>query len=177
MLVIPMRFRMVVTAFLIVAVAGCADRAGTAARPVAPRLTVDIIMKTTTVVRGRDLSGILRVTNNTGRPVTLANSGGCRIPWTVALEGARVKAVPAFTSTCDRRPRVAATGITDWPFTTTSRYPACTNDRSAVTSQFPACTPDGTLPPLPAGDYRAVLVSQAPLLPVPPPVTVRLLTQ
>jgi hypothetical protein len=37
---------------------------------------------------------------------------------------------------------------------------------------MPACRPDRSLPPLPAGSYRAVVFAVSPGLPVPPPVSV-----
>jgi hypothetical protein len=137
-------------------------------------LSTRISLSTTSIASGERLAGVLTVTNRTDEPITLTLGGGCRPKWAVVLANEQIRTEPVFTLECATQPMVIAPGRSDLPFTVTSTFGACTPDASRATSQVPLCRPDGAMPPLPPGEYDAVLVSQSPDLPAPPPIVVRI---
>ena len=136
-------------------------------------LTARISLPATEIASGSRLSGVLVLTNPTGSPVSFLTRGGCRPGWAVGLENDEIRFNPAFGASCEPGPLVVPPGASELPFTMTTTYGGCVQDAASATADSPACSPTGETPPLPPGEYRAVLVSLAMDFPVPPPVAVR----
>jgi hypothetical protein len=129
-----------------------------------------------TFVAGVPVHGTLVVENDTGRVVSLPmDSNGCRIPWVVELTNyASVPVAPPIVrSVCLSHAVVLTPGASEFAFTLVTTYSNCTPLKPVGNAV--ACLPgtNGRPPPLPLGDYTAVLQPVG-VVPTPPPVTVHL---
>jgi hypothetical protein len=127
------------------------------ARGVSTRLE----LQNRTVVSGNSLDGDLVVDNRTSQPVQTPLCGG----WEVQLTNDRVPVQRIVLFKCGPGPTFPV-GVHRFPFTVDARYPCGPRPPAGVD-----CSGD-VAPPLPPG-YRAVLVQGAMQIPVPAPVTVR----
>ncbi|GIU90736.1 MAG: hypothetical protein KatS3mg010_1835 [Acidimicrobiia bacterium] len=141
----------------------------TTAAEVTADVTARLELETTTVVQGGTIDGELVVQNGSGSPVTLGED--CETFWTVVLTNDAVPPSYAFPLPCSRPPSIAV-GETRLAFTVPASYGACTNgdDRDA---HLPKCLADGSPPPLPPGEYEAVIVGSDELPFTVEPVRVR----
>jgi hypothetical protein len=144
----------------------------------APALTARIELPGDTFVAGAPVHGTLIVENDTGNVVTLPrDSNGCRIPWVVELTnyGSVPVAPPIVRSVCLPRAVVLTPGASEFAFTLLTAYSNCTPLKPV--GDAVACLPGANRgpPPLPPGDYTAVLQPVG-VFPTPPPVTVHLVS-
>jgi hypothetical protein len=138
-------------------------------------LTADIELPGDEVVTGSEVHGTLVVVNNTARQVTLEGPGECHGKWAVTLTNTSVQPDVAFTQECGSERMVLAPGANRFPFTLSTSYHACSN--SSNPAEMVRCLPGGGIPPLPPGNYQAVLVTSSPgFLPDAPQVLVRVVT-
>jgi hypothetical protein len=124
-----------------------------------------------TIVSGTQAEAALVIDNNTGADITIP---GCGPMWAIALTNAshapdRVFALPCLA------PLVVRLGQTRLPSVLMASFATCTNGPSNGDTT-PTCVNAGP-PPLPPGEYTAVLVGLGteplPGIPNPAPVTVR----
>ena len=139
-----------------------------------PGLTARIELPLTTVAAGTTLQGYLVVSNTTGATAHVLD-GDCQPKWGVSVTNAHVPPNSAFTADCRLAPLDLPIGETRLPVTVYTSYSGCQQGSAAGTGStiFPACLPSGP-PPLPSGDYTAVLVGNIPGLTPPPPVAITL---
>ena len=139
--------------------------------PASPQLTDRLILTSTKVTAGARIAGTLLVINHGRKPVNLNH--GCGPKFAVVLIGPRYQPQVAFTSDCSVRPFIMRPGVNRIRFTLLTTYLVCAARAHLVNGEH-TCGKDGTMPPLPAGRYRAVLVGSGLPLPAPEPVTVTL---
>lgn len=112
------------------------------------------------------MSGRVVVENNTGRAISVY---GCVTLFQVVLVNSRYRPDVGWF-TCLQKLTIPA-GRSGYRVTVAASYSACSQGRPWGAVR--ACLPDGRPPPLPPGDYHAVLFQVRPLVPAPPAVTVR----
>ena len=142
--------------------------------PASPQLSTRIVLSRTHVVAGAPIKGFVVVTNR-GKPLKLWDRSGpleCRPGYAVVLTNKRFPPQAQFFFSCELRPLVIPSGVTRLPVTVITTYDGC-GIYTATKSQ-PGCFPGFQMPPLPAGQYRAVLVGQGLRLPAPKAVSVTL---
>lgn len=112
------------------------------------------------------MPGRVVVENNTGRAIHVS---GCLTLFQVALASSTYRPAVAWP-TCLQKFTIPA-GESSYPATVEASYGECSPGlpQGAVR----ACLPNGRPPPLPAGEYRAMLFQARSLVPVPPAITVR----
>jgi hypothetical protein len=126
-----------------------------------------------TIVGGSQVEAALVIDNNTGASITIP---GCGPSWAIALTNASHASDIAFALPC-REALVVQTGQTKFPTVVTATFAVCSNGTSNDDTT-PKCLADTSPPPLPPGDYTAILVGLGkdplPGIPNPSPVTVHL---
>ena len=138
---------------------------GRPARPTSAPVSARVVLSARTVAAGGSLTGRVIVTNRTGEPV---EGVGCRNIFQVALRSNEVKPEVAWLL-CAETLSIPP-GRSTYPVTVAASHLTCS---STPSSEIPQCLPGGGLPPLPPGDYRAVLFQNPELVPTPDPVEVR----
>jgi hypothetical protein len=142
--------------------------------PASPKLSTRIVLSRTHVVAGSPIKGFVVVTNR-GKLLKLWDRSGpfkCTPGYAVTLTNGRFPPVANFYLDCVTRPLVIPSGVTRLPVTVITTYRGC--GMYAATKSEPKCLPGLRMPPLPAGQYRAVLVGEALRLPAPKAVSVTL---
>jgi len=129
-----------------------------ASAPPGPSLTTSIELPTT-LVSGSTVTGTLVVTNNSVDTINL-NAHGCHPHWGIGLSSPSIPFQPAFTTECSTAPFLLSPGANRLPFTVSVTYGACAYPGYA-SATTPLCLPGNRLPPLPPGQYQAVLASEA----------------
>jgi hypothetical protein len=138
----------------LVAPAKVSTPTGTAA--LAP-VEIQLVLDRTQVTAGTPIRGEARLTNTTGRAITVetcASNG-----WlSVGLTNAQVSYDPATVgNVCGPTVRLSP-GLNRIPIVISSSFLACTQTSSQATPQLPVCTSQGE-PPLPAGQYLTKIVT------------------
>lgn len=143
------------------------DRSG---RPVAAahesHLTATLILPSTTVKRGTEIAGRIKVINDTGKALHL---GGCGGLFQVLLTSRTYHPQPFWTDCL--RSFTIPTGRWSERVQVRASFNQCSPRRA--TADFPKCRPNGQ-PALPRGHYLATVFDQGRKLPraAPIPVTV-----
>jgi hypothetical protein len=135
-----------------------------------PNLSVRIELPSHTLVSGSSLNGTLVVDNPTSTPIDLSPQN-CWQKWAVTLETSSFVNEPLYAQDCRTGPWLVAPGTTRWRFTVVGTYYHCSQSAHPLRGE-PRCPPGSNTntPPLPPGDYSAVLVADSPgfLLDAPP---------
>jgi hypothetical protein len=128
------------------------------------------------VAGGPAIHGTVVITNNTDNPIALDSPGACLGKWAVELTSPAASQHVAWTLDClSGAPRVVRPGANRFPVTITTTYSECFNQTAKPDPDSVACLPGGLVPPLPPGNYEAVLVTDQPgYLPLAPRVPVRI---
>jgi hypothetical protein len=134
-----------------------------------PSLTDRMTLSPTRVSSGHSVDGTLVVVNHGTVPVNLTHV--CRPDFEVALTNSNYVPQVAWAADCLARPFIIVPGVNRLPFQVTTMYLACA--QSGLSPNDPACLPTGS-PPLPVGNYVAVLVGNGLALPEPRPISVTL---
>lgn len=136
-----------------------------ARRPQAP-VSAQVVLPSRTIVAGSSMSGTVIIENNSGHPL---NATGCGRLFQVALGNDKIrpsvqwlKCLQAFTIPVSE---------SSYPVTVDASYLSCNSD--GPQADLRACRANGQPPPLPPGDYRAMLFETGTLVPAPPPTSVR----
>ena len=108
------------------------------------------------------MSAKVIVENDTGRPL---HESGCISPFAVALGNDRYAPTIAW-ATC-LQPFTFPVGQSIWRVTVVASYLECGPGRHLVHCR------NGHPPPLPPGNYRAMLFQSSHIVPNPPPIRVR----
>ena len=165
--------------------AGCAAGGGTAALaghqgqaswdPAAPGpssalLPARVVLSSQTMTAGSSMSGQVQVDNNTGHAIHVS---GCQNLFQVLLTRGTYRPLAGWPL-CLRRFTIPA-GQTSYPITVSASYSQCAQGGPGHGLQ--TCLPGGRPPPLPPGDYHAMLEQSGDLVWVPPALTVRVTAQ
>src|SRR5215471_13208124 len=157
---------------LALAVAGCASGsyASRQAPPPAPRdspalVSVQVKVPSRTLAAGSSMPAQIVVDNRTGHAIHVA---GCGSLFQLALDSSSYHPEPLWPL-CLHEFTIAI-GKSSYPVTLTASYYSC---GGAASTGIPACLPDGQPPPLPAGEYRAVLFQSPHIVSAPAPIPVR----
>src|SRR5262245_45694457 len=118
---------------------------------------------------GSSMSGRLIVENSSGRAI---HAWGCGTLFAVVLASRTYHPTVAWPA-CLQRLTIPI-GRSSYRVTVEARYGQCGPGSSD--SAIKACGPDGRMPPLPPGDYNAILFQAHDLVRAPPPVPVRVTT-
>ncbi len=140
-----------------------------AARPV---LSDRLVLTTTSVLAGTPIKGTLLVIYTGRKPINIDRPCGSHD--TVVLTNRRfpdASEVP-FLLDCSTSPVIIKPGENRLAVTVPTTYWQCSEVASQATSSSPACPPGHRMPPLPAGQYQAVLVGDSLAIPAPAPVRV-----
>ena len=129
-------------------------------------MSISIELPATTMVAGSTMKGHVVVHNRTGRPLQRT---GCGSLFQVALASDTIKPQVLWPA-CAQRITIP-TGTSSYPVQVLGTYNGCSNSGSQ--GSYPACLPDGKLPPLPTGAYRATLFQSSTVAPAPPPIPVQ----
>ncbi len=142
-----------------------------AALPAPPRrspvpLSAQVVLPSRAMTAGSSMPGRVVIENSTGRAI---HASGCLTLFQVALTSNNYQ--PAvYWFTCLQEFTIPA-GQSSYPVTVEASYSQCSQGRPRRAIR--ACLPNGRPPPLPPGDYHARLFQASNLVPVPPPITVR----
>jgi hypothetical protein len=142
--------------------------------PASPQLSTRIVLSRTHVVAGSLIKGFVVVTNR-GKPLRLWHHSGslkCTPGYAVALTNDRIPPDIAWYLDCVPRPLLIPSGITRLPFGVMTTFLQCWN--TTAEKSVPKCLPGHRTPPLPAGQYKAVLVGFGLRLPAAKAVSVTL---
>jgi hypothetical protein len=125
--------------------------------PQAPQasLSARIVLPVSTMAAGSSISGKVVVENNTGHALLAT---GCKSLFAVALGSDQIS--PDVVWPMCLQTFTIPEGESSYPVIVTASYSTCSP---------PLCT-DPSLPP---GDYRAMLFQQTIVVPVPPPIPIR----
>jgi hypothetical protein len=133
------------------------------------------------VVSGSEVHATLVITNNTDQPVPLDTPGKCAGKWAILLRSPTASQDKTWTMECGApNGTVLEPGANRFPFSIPTTYTTCSGDDSGATTGIVHCLPGpgGGVPPLPPGDYEAVLATRDPgFLPSAPPVPVRIVEE
>jgi hypothetical protein len=130
-----------------------------------PRITARLVLPTTTMEAGSEMSAMVVVHNATGGDVTVT---GCLNLFAVALGNAKVDPQELLAWPMCAQAITIPAGTTRYPVTVAARYVACFGS-----SRPPICVGDRP-PPLPPGTYKARLYQNPhDAVRAPKPVTVR----
>ena len=138
--------------------------------PSDPHLSDRILIATNRSKPGLSIDGTLVVVNDGAAPINLTKS--CRPDFVVALTNSHYTPQVAFAAVCRSTPLMIAPGSNRLPVRVMTTYLGCGSSGSH--SAEPACLADGGPPPLPMGEYDAVLIGSGLALPEPEPVAIRL---
>jgi hypothetical protein len=142
--------------------------------PASPQLSTRIVLSRTHVVAGSLIKGFVVVTNR-GKPIKLWDHSGslkCRPGYAVVLTNDRIPPDIAWYLDCVPRPLLIPSGVTRLPVWVMTTYLQCWN--TTAEKFVPKCLPGHRTPPLPAGQYKAVLVGMRLRLPAAKAVSVTL---
>ena len=118
-------------------------------------ILIDVELDATTVAAGSSVPGRVVVSNNSGAPV---DATICGPPYAVGLRG------PAYEQEIVHPLCASAFALppetSSYEVTVTTARTTCTTNPSQVLG-IAECLPDGSPPPMPAGDYRAFVVGPA----------------
>jgi hypothetical protein len=158
---------------LMVLVAGCSIGSHGPARPGAvaasrptPPLSAVVELPSRTMRAGSAMSARVIVDNHTGHAIAVS---GCDRLFQVALVSADYHPAVAWAS-CLRHFTIRI-GQSSYPATITASYTDCYQGQPQ--GDLRPCLPGGAMPPLPAGDYQALLFQASYAVPAPPPIPVR----
>ncbi len=112
------------------------------------------------------MPGQLVIDNRTGRPIPAFD---CLSPFQVLLVSGGYRPVPSWLGCLQRF--IIPVGESSYPVTVTASYNQC--GRKGSPGTIVPCLAGGRPPPLPAGNYMAVLFQVSHLAEAPPPVPVR----
>jgi hypothetical protein len=115
------------------------------------------------MVAGSSMSARIVVDNSTGHVV---HAVGCLSLFQLALASSSYRPEPAWPA-CAQKFTIA-TGDSSYPVTLTASYDAC-----GAGAGTPACLAGDPMPPLPAGEYRAVLFQSSHIGSAPASIPVR----
>jgi len=157
---------------LALAVAGCASGsyASRQAPPPAPRdspalISVQVKVPSRTLAAGSSMPAQIVVDNRTGHAIHVP---GCGSLFQLALDSNSYHPEPLWPA-CLQAFTIAI-GKSSYPVTLTASYYVC---GGVASTGIPACLPDDQPPPLPAGEYRAVLFQSPHIVSAPAPIPVR----
>jgi hypothetical protein len=131
--------------------------------PAKALLSARIVLSSTTIAAGSTMSAKVIVTNDTGRGLY---GDGCGFD--VALSNDTITSVIGCAGGASVKIPI---GVSSWPVTVSGSYTACGQDPQDAS--HPPCLRDGHVPPLPPGEYRAVLVLYPHVVPTPPSIGIR----
>jgi hypothetical protein len=126
-----------------------------------PPVSVEVVLTLETMRTGTTATAQVVVQNDTGQALEVL---GCGSTFALALTSASYQPQLAWP-TCASKISFPP-GRSTYPVTLSASYLACTASTSP--SALPACLPSGQPPPLPPGDYRAVLFQGPAIAPSPP---------
>jgi hypothetical protein len=156
---------------------------GPSATPINSEITAELTLSRTGVEAGHADKGFL-VIHNPGPTINLTtlspgigSPGGeihCEPKFVVTLSGNGISQQPAFPADCVDGPLLIWHGTTKLRATVYTTYTSCTGDTVGVSRNNPRCD-QGTIPPLPLGNYRTrIQWSGTALVPQPRSLTVTL---
>jgi hypothetical protein len=122
------------------------------AQPKPPPLQLELSLDQSTVKAGQPIKGYMRVTNNTGRRITV---DGCLSWFSAGVENKRIPFHPV-TPACLQRFTIGV-GVSRYRVKLATTYQSCVPPAEA-TKTSPACLAGPRLPPLPAGIYKTKVV-------------------
>ena len=128
-------------------------------------VTARVVLPALKMIAGSSMSGHVVVENNTGHAL---HATGCISLFQVALGNAQTHPAPAWPLCLQEF--TIPTGKSTYPVTVRASYPGCS---ATVQSGLPVCLPSGRPPPLPPGNYRAMLFESGNVVPTPPAIDVR----
>lgn len=141
--------------------------------PASRGLTDRLVLQQTHVTAGTPIKGWLVVTYRGRAPINL--NRGCRPHYAVVVTNHRFPPDVAFPADCSTAPFVIRPGQNRLAVTVITTYDRCAQVASQATSSMPACLQGRQImPPLPPGQYEAVLVGDGLPLPAPAPIPVSL---
>jgi len=129
-------------------------------------LAARMVLPSRTMTAGSSMSGRVVVENNTGRAIHVS---GCLALFQVALASSTYQ--PAVAWPLCLQSFTIPVGESSYPTQVEASYGECHEGRPQ--GALRACLPNGHPPPLPPGDYRAMLYQSSNVVPVPPAMTVR----
>jgi hypothetical protein len=140
------------------------------------RLSIQIDLRTTHVVAGHEIKGVLVVHNpHAAIDLTKVVRGHCQPGFAVILTKGSFHNYVGFAASCVSAPFVISHGMTRLPFTVTTSYNECLGPGGSSVNNVPRCLSADRSPPLPRGSYDAVIEwSTTVPLPKPTPVAVTL---
>lgn len=136
-----------------------------------PSLSDRMVLSSTRIASGHPIDGYLLVDNHGTVPINLTH--GCRPDFVVVLTSSSYTPQVAWTTGCSGLAFIIEPGTNRFPLQVMTTYLEC-RQRGPVTTE-PKCLTSGP-PPLPAGNYDAVLVGDGLALPKPQPISVILTT-
>jgi len=131
-------------------------------------LSVRVVLPSRTMTAGSAMAGRIIISNNTGRPI---HTWGCGTLFQVALTSSTYQPDVAW-NTCLQRFTIPI-GVSRYRATLQGTYLHCSESQAPGTA--PACLDGGGMPPLPAGEYSAMLFQSRHLVQVPPGIPVRVM--
>jgi hypothetical protein len=142
---------------------------GNGLTPAAGVLSDRIVLKSRRIASGQSIGGSLLVVNHGGAPINLTKM--CRPDFVVALTSSSYTPIVAWAANCSGLPFIIAPGTNRLPLKVITTYLGCSQGGRPSTE--PKCTSTGP-PPLPTGNYDAVLFGDGLALPKPQPISVTL---
>lgn len=127
-------------------------------------LTAAVLLPSHTMTAGSSMAGRVVIENKTGHVI---HTAGCVSLFQVDLVNASYH--PEIFWTQCYEPMTIAIGRSSYPVTVEAAYNHCTQGRPS--QGVKRCLPHGS-PPLPPGNYRAVLFQAGNLIPAPAAITV-----
>jgi hypothetical protein len=121
------------------------------------------------ILGGQEFTATLVVENNGDHELSILVNG-CQPKWSIALTNESHPPDQAFTADCPTAPFVAPIGTTRFAITNRAIASSCTPN-GVGTAATPKCI-NGGIPPLPPGEYLAVLIGSIPGIPNPAPVPI-----
>jgi len=149
---------------------------GSAPPRASTRISIQIDLRTTHVVAGHEIKGVLVVHNpHPAFDLTEKVRGHCQPGFAVILTQGEFHNYVGFAASCVPAPFVIAHGTTQFAFTVTTSFNECVEPGGSSVNHIPHCLSSGRSPPLPHGSYDAVIEwSTSVPLPEPTPVEVDL---
>jgi len=129
-------------------------------------MSARVVLPSPAMTAGSSMPGRIVVENNTGRAIHVS---GCWRLFQVALTSNKYQPAVAWP-TCSQTFTIPV-GESSYPATVEASYSQCSPGRPHGAVR--ACLPNRRPPPLPPGDYHAMLFQVGNLVPVPPAITVR----